>query len=121
MSSEDGRPIYLAPRARLDLEPYMSEDELLQAITEAATYLGWRWHHIRRSDKAIQQGHAGYPDLTLAKDGRVLFLELKSMVGVVQSDQEAWLEALEAPGVTVLVVRPDRLDAVLGLLGATLR
>ena len=50
----------------------MTEDELLQAVTEAATHLGWHWHHVRRSDKALQQGHAGFPDLVLAKDKRCL-------------------------------------------------
>jgi hypothetical protein len=115
------RPIYLAPKRR-DLDGYMTEDELLSAITEAATFLGWRWHHVRRSDLALQQGHSGYPDLTLARGGELVFLELKSMIGVLTADQEAWLEELSGGDLrSVLVVRPDRLDQILQMLGARLR
>lgn len=99
----------------------MTEDELLTAITEAATYRGWRWHHVRRSDKAQQMGHSGFPDLVLARKGRVLFLELKREHGVVAPDQRAWLGEL-APAigredqVVALVVYPASLDNVLALL-----
>ena len=91
---------------------HMTEEELLTAITEAATYLGWRWHHIRRSDKALQQGHSGFPDLVLAKGQRVYFLELKAAKGTTTPDQEAWIEAL--PG--AYVIRPADLDRVLSVL-----
>lgn len=80
--------------SRVLMARHMSEDELLRAITEAATYGGWRWHHIRRSDKAIQQGHSGFPDLVLAKGGVTLFLELKREGAQPRPDQLAWLDAL---------------------------
>ena len=78
----------------------MTEDELLQAVTDAATFMGWRWHHIRRSDKALQMGHSGFPDLVLARAGVVVFLELKRLNGIPTPDQLAWLDAINgaAPG-----------------------
>lgn len=96
----------------------MSEEQLLQAITDAATLYGWKWHHVRRSDKALQMGDAGFPDLVLARSGRVIFLELKRASGVVSPDQVAWLEALEPEDGTVRnprahLVRPVDLDALL--------
>jgi hypothetical protein len=109
-------------RARLnpELARYMTEDELLQALTDAGSYLGWRWHHIRRSDQALQQGHSGFPDLVLARAGRVMFLELKSQYGELRHDQRQWLEELSGgpPRLYVDVVRPRDLDRVLGMLGA---
>jgi hypothetical protein len=72
----------------------MLEDDLAAAITQAATYAGWRWHHIRRSDLGLQQGHSGFPDLVLAKAGRVLFLELKREGQQPRPDQLAWADAL---------------------------
>ena len=117
----------------------MTEDELLQGITDAATYMGWLWHHIRRSDLGVQQGHAGFPDLVLAKAGQVVFAELKTELGYLTHDQEAWLRELQgdwgdsddicdvgrAPNVDVHVVRPATYDAflrdVLGYQGKGLR
>jgi hypothetical protein len=95
----------------------MTEDELLLAITEAATLLGWRWHHARRSDQALTMGSQGFPDLVLARRGRVLFLELKQSDGVVTSEQRAWLVTLgldiHGLGVRAAVVRPADLDMIL--------
>lgn len=93
----------------------MSEEELLAAILDAAYLLGWRIHHDRRSDKALQQGHAGFPDLVLVRNGRVMFLELKSDKGQLSEDQWAWHKALPIPShsVDVRVVRPGDLDDVI--------
>lgn len=94
----------------------MTEDELLTAITDAATWKGWRWFHVRRSDKALQMGHSGFPDLVLAKGGDVLFLELKSSSGKPSPDQMAWLSELSSIHVYARLVRPDNLDEILSLL-----
>jgi hypothetical protein len=99
----------------------MSEEDLLLALTEAATLYGWRWHHIRRSDHALQMGHPGFPDLVLAKDGRVLFWELKAHHAHVDVEQWAWLRALGfteewAVPLHVTVIRPSDLDEAIGEL-----
>jgi hypothetical protein len=91
----------------------MTEDQLQDAILDAARLFGWRAYHIRRSDRAIVQGDAGFPDVTLARDGRVLFLELKREGGRMTRAQVEWIEAI---GVGALIVRPDDLDTILGML-----
>lgn len=91
----------------------MTEDELLQAITEAATWYGWRWVHYRRSDLAQMQGHSGFPDVVLARNGIVLYLELKSRTGRLKPDQHAWAEAI---GENWYGVWPENLDEVLAML-----
>jgi len=75
----------------------VTEDELLTAIVEAAAFLGWRVHHDRRSDKAIQQGHAGFPDLVLARKGIVMFVELKAARGRLDAEQWSWALAVSPP------------------------
>jgi hypothetical protein len=91
---------------------YMTEEDLLKAITEAATFLGWRWHHIRRSDLSIQMGHSGFPDLILCKAKRIYAFELKSSRGQPTPDQLAWLEAMP----NAYLVGPEDLDRVLSAL-----
>jgi len=105
--------------ARDRLVAATTEDELLQVITEAATYRGWRWHHVRRSDKALQMGHSGFPDLVLSRDGRTLMLELKRVGQFARPDQEAWIEAVNGPTllpnakVQAYQIDPTQIDVVL--------
>src|SRR5690606_27676425 len=61
--------------------------------------MGWKVHHTRpaRTDKGWRtpiQGDAGYPDLTMARRGRMVIAELKSETGELTREQAAWLEHL---------------------------
>ena len=60
-------------------------------------------------------GHAGVPDILAARNGRVLFIELKSEKGKLSEDQALWF--MEFPqGIyqfTALVLRPSGYDAFL--------
>ena len=58
------------------------------------------------------QGDPGFPDLVLARDGEVLFVELKSSKGKPTTEQVIWLNELGGG----CVWRPDdwpRIQAVL--------
>jgi hypothetical protein len=77
----------------------MSEEELQDAVIQAAQLQGWVVVHHRpaRTEKGWRtavQGQKGFPDLVLARDGRVLFRELKTTKGKPTANQEIWLEAL---------------------------
>lgn len=110
----------------MTLTDAMTESELQTAIIEAAQLYGWRVAHFRpaltsKGWRTPVQGDAGFPDLCLARNGRVLFLELKSEKGRVTPDQDAWLTDLgtsidvdRAP--EAMIVRPSRLDEVLAML-----
>lgn len=111
----------------------MTEDELLTGLLEGALLLGWRCHHVRNSKAGITQGTRGLPDLVMAKDGRVVFIELKDERGQLTEDQWEWMLSIEPGGghyldpgahdtlgrVTALVVRPRDYDHVLRLLAGT--
>lgn len=100
----------------------MTEDDLLSTILDAARLLHWRVYHVRRSDLAIVQGDGGFPDVVLARDGFVLFLEIKSDGGAPTGGQIAWIEALGGPDAApgrrhaAAVVYPRDLDRVLAAL-----
>lgn len=106
------------------MTPPLSEAQWQQRVMDAARAAGWLVVHFR---PAMTQrgrwitpmaGDAGFPDLVLAKGGRVLIAELKSDSGKPTAAQKAWLAALGGHG---RLWQPRNWDAVLLDLGVTKR
>jgi hypothetical protein len=95
----------------------VSEDDLLTAVVDALRWHGWLVHHDRRSDKALQQGDAGFPDVVATDGHRILVIETKREGARPTADQAVWLAALETAGADVRVLRPSGLDGFLKELG----
>ncbi len=82
--------------------PLISEADWQAQVIDLAKLFGWMHHHDRPAPDPRQQGQwrtvidgdKGYPDLTLARAGRVILAELKSEKGRVSKEQMAWLLAL---------------------------
>lgn len=78
----------------------MTERELQSAVIECARLLGWRVAHFRPAETSkgwrtpVEADGAGFPDLVMARRGRLLFVELKSEKGKLRPEQVAWLDAL---------------------------
>jgi hypothetical protein len=78
----------------------MTEAKLQANVIELARVYGWLVHHTRPAQRQSGswstpiQGDAGYPDLTLAKPGSLLLVELKSQRGTRTRDQIRWAQAL---------------------------
>lgn len=101
-----------------------SPEESLQrdVIAVARTY-GWKVHHsrkarIQRSDGSVEyrtaiSGDKGYVDLTLAKRGTVLHVELKSERGRLTAEQIEWQAAI---GETHRVWRPSDWPVIVEIL-----
>lgn len=74
----------------------VSEADLQNAVIELAYLRGWRVTHFRpakvRESQWVTpiQGHPGFPDLVLARDGVVLIAELKRVSGRVSPMQKLW-------------------------------
>ena len=85
----------------------MTEAELKRAVLRLAYSHGWLVYHVPATNVRGSQGR-GYPDLTLAKAGRVLWLELKQQNGRVREEQLQWAAAL--PVGSYYVIRPTDLD-----------
>ncbi|MGW4525156.1 VRR-NUC domain-containing protein [Amycolatopsis sp. NPDC004378] len=80
-------------------EHELSEEELQQRVLQTARLYGWRAAHFRPAQTAKgwrtpMSGDPGFPDLVLARDGVVLFAELKSRRGRTTPDQDLWLDQL---------------------------
>jgi hypothetical protein len=84
-------------------EAHLSEAAYQRRIIDAAAALGWRAAHFRpartaRGWRTPLEGHAGLPDLVLAKAGSVILAEVKSERGRLGRGQAAWLEQLGEHG-----------------------
>lgn len=93
----------------------MTEAELRATVVKLAHVLGWRVFSlpINRTVRPVKDA-IGYPDLTLARNGDVLWIELKTDYGKLSPAQEAWRNDLPA----VLVIRPGDLAGLALTLGA---
>lgn len=90
----------------------MSEPQLQYAVTDLATLRGWLFYHTHDS----RHSAAGFPDLVLVRDDRLLFVELKAAQGTVSAPQKKWLLALgqvaastPTPPLEVYLWRPEHL------------
>lgn len=96
-----------------------SEADWQSTVVALARLRGWMVHHQRPARTrdgwrtAVAYDGAGYPDLTLARDGEVLFLELKTDTGRTSLAQRDWLREL---GDHAHIIRPSDWDRLQELL-----
>jgi hypothetical protein len=97
----------------------MKESYFQSQVIMLARLHGWLVMHTRAVEirpgvwKTPLQGHAGYPDLTLAHKTRgVIFAELKSDIGRLSEKQELWLSTLNDAGMEHHVWRPKDIQAI---------
>jgi hypothetical protein len=98
--------------------PPLTEAQLQEKTTALAHARGWLVHHDRPAPdprqggalRTVIDGDKGFPDLVLARGGRIIIAELKSEKGRTSQQQEQWLDALGVntypSTVTVTVWRP---------------
>jgi len=72
----------------------MTENELKTYVLREAYKQGWLVYHVVQDSHAHKGGGTGYPDLTLARDGSILFMELKQEKASPSPEQWLWYEAL---------------------------
>lgn len=92
----------------------MPEKDLQEEVRKAADTFGWKFFH----PFWMQRSSTGWPDCTLVRDGRIIFVELKSEDKEPTIAQQTWLDALAETGAEVYVWRPSdlrsgRIDEVL--------
>lgn len=80
----------------VEIPPQDWSESLLKAIVIGlAVDHGWKVFHLTHDGvKKPQKSAKGFPDLTLARRGTILFLELKKQKGELEPEQEAWRDQL---------------------------
>ena len=82
----------------------MKEADFQAAVIELAEVLGWRVYHTHNS----RRSQPGFPDLTMVRDGNLIFAELKTTSRRPTPDQMSWLNDLGiVPGLVVFIWRPS--------------
>jgi len=97
--------------ARATLAQHITEDDLLGNVIHAARIHGFLVHHCRAARTADGwrtpvQGNRGFPDLVLAKPGRLILAELKAQRGRLSAEQVVWRGVLELGPAEVYEWRP---------------
>ena len=80
----------------------MTENELKRNVLRDAYAAGWAVYHVPQATMR-NGGGVGYPDLTLARDGQVLWMELKQEKAQLSVEQRFWYAALPM----VYIIRPS--------------
>lgn len=104
----------------------VSESAFQEAVIALSRMHGWRVAHFRpvqayRKDGTarwltpVQADGAGFPDLCMARNGQVVFAELKRVGGRVTPEQRVWLDALSG-AVGAYVWTPDDWDEIEAVL-----
>lgn len=99
----------------------MLEKTLQERVLYRARKYGWRIMHIppggagsNAQGTGVQWRSSGgsgkgFPDLTMVRTGRLVFIELKRELGKLGDEQVAWIDDLIAAGQEVHVWRPSHL------------
>lgn len=119
----------LTARERFDRS--VPERDVQDAILRTARATGWRVMRVSDSRRPTRRGEqlvlvgdalcAGWPDLVLAREPRLIAIECKTETGRLSQAQREWLDVLSACGVETHVARPSNLDEVLATLGSRAR
>ena len=90
--------------ARAILDAAMSEKDFMQTVIDCAHRNHWAVYHTYDSRRSA----SGYPDLTLAHEGRgVIFVEVKKEGGRLSANQCAWRDLLLASGQRWFLWKPS--------------
>lgn len=69
----------------------VSEKSWQSAVVEYARLTGWLVYHTHDS----RRSEPGYPDLTMVRQGRLVFAELKTDKGKLRPEQQTWIRELQ--------------------------
>ena len=99
----------------------LTELDLARQIRDLARQFGWLHVHFRPAKTAHGwrtpvSGDYGFPDVVLARDGRVIFAELKRDGQKARPEQLAWLEQLGGGACEAYLWTPSDFEQIVELL-----
>jgi len=105
------------------MKAHQTEREFMQQVADLARLHGWRVAHFRPGRTAdggwrtaCQFDAAGFPDLLLIRDDRLIVAEVKVGRGKLTPEQNEWLRAFGGCGATACVWRLEDWQEIVELL-----
>lgn len=91
----------------------MTERDLQASLIDVAETFGYEVYHTYDS----RRSQRGFPDLSMIRPPRLIFIEVKTEKGRLTRDQELWRDYLErCPGVEYYLCRPSNFDEIIEIL-----
>ena len=72
----------------------LTEAQFATQVEDLLTRFGWMFYHVYEQFKHAKRSSKGFPDYVAMRNGRLLFIEIKSQHGKLSPDQQTWLEGL---------------------------
>lgn len=97
----------------------ITEREWQSKVVRIAILNGWHYYHPpdnKPINGRIQKVVSGFPDLTLVRDGKIIFAELKRETGRLSDEQILWLDELQKCNIDCYVWRPSDIEKVVTIL-----
>jgi len=91
---------------------YRTEKKFQDAIISLAKENRWLHYHTYDSRRSV----AGFPDLVLVREGRILFRELKVGKNKMSLYQKEWAKAIREASGDFDVWRPEMMEEIIGEL-----
>jgi len=90
----------------------ISEKEFQNQVIDILKLYSWKYYHTYSSLRSV----AGFPDLCMCRDKRIIFAELKTEKGKTTVEQEKWLEKLHNTPAEVYLWRPSDFNEICEIL-----
>lgn len=93
--------------------PVITEKDFLSQVKDLAKVYHWRFYHPFLS----KWSERGYPDITLIRPPKIIFVELKRENGKLTTHQQEWADLLKAcPGVEYYLWQPSQFEQIVATL-----
>lgn len=92
--------------------PRTPEKDFQALVVDVARLFGWLIFHPYDSRRSTP----GWPDLSMAREGELVFAELKTQSGRVSPEQQVWLDLLASTGNRAFLWRPSDWPEIVDVL-----
>lgn len=86
----------------------ITERTFQDRVVQYARLNGWLCYHTHDS----RRSEAGFPDLVLAREGELVFAELKTEKGRISQAQQGWIDLLDTTEAQAYIWRPSNWEVI---------